>query len=51
MALGAPHNPEDQSRGAKIAADGIVNDLSESNLAMGRNLDSATLSILDRSIE
>jgi hypothetical protein len=51
MALGAPHNPEDQSGGAKIAADGIVNDLSESNLAMGRNLDSATLSILDRSIE
>ena len=51
MALGAPHNPEDQSGGAKIAADSIVDELSESNLAMGRDLDPAALSILDRSIE
>jgi hypothetical protein len=46
-ALGAAHDPKDQSGGAKIAADGIVNDLSESNLPMSRDLDSATLSILD----
>src|ERR1700722_17277458 len=50
-ALGAAHDPKDQSGGAKIAADGIVNDLSESNLPMGRDLDSATLSILDRCVE
>ena len=50
-ALGAPHNPEDQSGGAKIAADGIVDDLSESNLPMGRELDSAILSVLDWCVE
>ena len=47
----APHNPKDQSGGAEIAAAGIVNHLSESNLPMGRDLDSATLSILDRGNE
>ena len=50
-ALGAAHDPKDQSGGAKIAADGIVNDLSEGNLPMGRDLDSATLSILDWCVE
>jgi len=51
MTLGAPNDPKDQSSGARIAADGIVDDLSKGNLAMGRDLDPATVSILDRGIE
>ena len=35
MALSASNDPKDQSSGAKIAADGVVDDLSESDLTMG----------------